>query len=99
MYSREGIIERLKCPMIPNNIRWKYERMLSHEYYVYSILKNELCVYIGKGRCNRVLQSLENHNGDDYKILVNNIDHFKALELEKIFIKEIGLDNLENERM
>ena len=65
-------------------------------YYVYSILKDNKCIYIGKGTGDRVKKSLVNHKGTDYKILISKLNHDKAIDIERNFILNIGLDNLKN---
>ena len=65
-------------------------------YYVYSILRDGKCIYIGKGSSDRVKVSMKSHNGNGYKILVNGIDNNKAIDIESSFITSIGLNNLEN---
>ena len=68
-----------------------------YDFYVYSILdKDGKCIYIGKGSGNRVLKSLKNKQGYSYIILVNGVNHRKALDLERSLISQIGIDNLVN---
>ena len=64
-------------------------------WYVYSIVRNGQCVYIGKGSGKRCKLSAKQRNGEAL-ILVNGVTHEKALELEKSFIQQIGIENLEN---
>jgi len=75
--------------------------------YVYAHQRkdNGKCFYIGKGKGKRAFsdEGRNNHwhsvvkkHGFDVIILVDNISDEKALELEKSFIKQIGLENLSN---
>jgi len=75
--------------------------------YVYSHIRkdNGKCFYIGKGEGKRAFSAqgrnnywnnVVNKHGYDVKILVNNITEQKALELERDFISQIGLENLTN---
>jgi len=74
--------------------------------YVYSHIRkdNEKCFYIGKGTGNRAWSTYSRNRhwsfvankGYDVSILVNNVSEEKALEIEKSFIEQIGLENLTN---
>ena len=76
-------------------------------YYVYSHTRkdNGKCFYIGKGKGRRAYtsqhrnkhwNSIVNKCGYDVSILVNSISEDKALELERSFISQLGLDTLSN---
>jgi len=79
-----------------------------NNYYVYGHVRkdNGKCFYIGKGKGNRAYvknkrnkywhNTVKNANGYDVLVYVNNITEEKAFELEKLFIKKIGIDNLTN---
>jgi hypothetical protein len=78
-----------------------------NNYYVYAHQRksDSKCFYIGKGTNNRAWDktnrnqhwhNVVNKHGFNPVILVNNISENKALELEKSFIKQIGLENLVN---
>lgn len=80
-------------------MKWSDKIKNDKRFYIYSILDNNgKCIYIGKGTGRRVIQSLKNKKGYDYKILINNITHKKSLELEASFINQIGINNLVNIR-
>lgn len=74
--------------------------------YVYSHIRkdNSKCFYIGKGKGNRAFETASRNpywqnvaaKGYDVIFLVNNVSDDKALELERDFISQIGLDNLTN---
>ncbi len=76
-------------------------------YYIYCHINKSdgKCFYIGKGTGKRAWNSstrskywknIVNKHGREVIILVNNISESKANELEKEFIKQIGLENLCN---
>lgn len=75
--------------------------------YVYSHIRkdNNKCFYIGKGTGKRAWSTYKRNNywnnivnKCDYyvKILIDGISETKALELERDFISQIGLENLTN---
>lgn len=79
------------------------------DYYVYCHNSNidGKCFYIGVGRKDRVFSQCEHRNknwkrkvwlegGFSFRILVSGLPKKKALEIERSFIKQIGLENLTN---
>tara|TARA_R110000796_G_scaffold18159_4_gene55185 strand:+ start:7698 stop:8282 length:585 start_codon:yes stop_codon:yes gene_type:complete len=83
------------------------DKEIPQQAYVYSHVRKDTgrCFYIGKGRGKRAWNTqLRNRhwnfvaNKSDFKvkILVSGLTDDKALELEKNFIDQIGLENLTN---
>ena len=66
------------------------------KYYVYSILHDSEVIYIGKGTGNRVRVSMQEREGNDYAVLVDELTHHEAIDLERELIEFIGIDNLKN---
>ena len=72
----------------------------TNHFYVYSHLdKDGKCIYIGKGSGNRIDTSRAEHEAAvESLMLVSGVSNQKSLELEKSFIKQVGLENLLNKR-
>jgi hypothetical protein len=78
-------------------------------YYVYTHnnIKTGRCFYIGIGKNDRVFdggskrnkswrQYVWDNNGYEFQIIVNGITKQKALEIERLCINKIGIENLCN---
>ena len=80
-----------------------------NDYYVYAHIgvNSGRCFYIGKGRNGRHRNGMSGRNNDwvdkveaeggfRWKILVSGLTHKKALEIEKDFIAQVGIESLLN---